>query len=203
MTASGAHFMMHHGPTQTASLIVAALWACFAGTQETPSHQAVNYLQAGIDEIKSGDFRGAEGQLQKAIRLDPRNPEAYNLLGFVSDQTDRTLQAIQYYEEALNLAPTFSAARNNLGSAYLRMGKTSLAVEQFEKTLRYRPDDLTANYDLGLICLQTGAPAKSVAHLEKAHSLAPNDSAVFFILARNYFAAGRKEDGLDRKSTRL
>lgn len=175
--------------------MVAILWTSIACAQNS-SQRAGVYLQAGIDNIKSGDLRAAEAQLQKAVQLAPKNPEAYNLLGFVDDQTARPQQAIRCYEEALNLAPNYSAARNNLGSAYLRMGKVSLAIEQFEKTLRSRPDDLTANYNLGLIYLQTGTPLKAVAHLEKAHSIAPRDAPVLFVLVRSYFAAGRKEDGL-------
>jgi len=168
-------------------LMVAVLWTSIAGAQNL-SHQPVDYLQAGINEIKSGDLRAAEEQLRKAVQLDPKNPEAYKLLGFVDDQTARPQQAIHYYEQALTLAPNYSAARNNLGSAYLRMGKVSLAIEQFEKTLQSHPDDLTANYNLGLIFLQTGDPVKAVTHLEKAHSISSHDPTVLFILARSYFA---------------
>ena len=48
------------------------------------SPQALDYLQAGINENKGRNFRSAEEQLRKAVQLDPRNPEAYNLLGFVA-----------------------------------------------------------------------------------------------------------------------
>jgi len=186
---------MHPGHGQSAVLMVASLWAC-SGFAQITAHEAADYLQAGINEIKRGDFRSAEDQLRKAAQMDPRNPQAYNLLGFVADQTGQPQQAIRYFEEALDLAPNFTAARNNLGSAYLRLGKVTLAVEQFEKTLRSHPDDVTAHYNLGLIFLQTGAPVKAVTHLEKALSVSPQDPAVFFLLARSYFAVGRKEDGL-------
>src|ERR1035438_1826044 len=115
---------MFPGPRQRAVLMVAILWTSVAGAQNAP-HRATDYLQAGINQLKGGDFRAAEVQLQKALQLDPKNPEVYNLLGFVDDQTGRPQQAIHNYEEALTLAPNYSAARNNLGSAYLRMGKAN------------------------------------------------------------------------------
>lgn len=176
-------------------LMAGILWISMAIAQNAP-HRAADYLPTGIEDIKKGDLRAAEVQLQKAVEFDPRNPEAYNLLGFVDDQIGRPQQAIHNYEQALTFAPDYSAARNNLGSAYLRMGKVSLAVEQFEKTLRSHPGDLTANYNLGLIDLQTGAPLKAVTRLEKAQSISPRDPAVLFVLVRAYFAAGRKGDAL-------
>jgi len=103
------------------------------------------FLDAGVSDLKRGDLHAAERELLEAANLDPGNPQTYNLLGFICDQTGRSDQSVRYYERALTLAPTFSAARNNLGNVYLREGKTSLAIEQFQQTLPLRPDDLTAN----------------------------------------------------------
>jgi len=155
------------------------------------------FLDAGVSDLKRGDPHAAERELLEAANLDPGNPQTYNLLGFICDQTGRSDQSVRYHERALTLAPTFSSARNNLGNLYLREGKTSLAIEQFQQTLRLRPDDLTANYNLGPIELQKGAPASALTYLEKARSVSPADPAVLFALARGYFSLDRSKEALN------
>jgi len=166
-----------------------------ARTFDDPA-RAAQYLKAGAQYLRSGNLSAAEKELRKAIALDSRNPEIYNLLGFICDQTHRPDQAIQNFQAALKLNPGFTPARNNLGSSYLRQQKPELALEEFRQTLVFRPDDVTANYNSGVIYLQQGQPSKATAYLEKAHSVSPDDPAVLFNLSRCYFGTNRNDDGV-------
>ncbi|PYU97326.1 MAG: hypothetical protein DMG26_21780, partial [Acidobacteria bacterium] len=141
------------GGTWKALALGALLGVCPALAQDAAAGAATS-LKAGEDYLRAGDLRAAEEQLLQSASLNSKNPQTYNLLGFICDQTGRSGLALQYYKKALQLSPSFTAARNNLGAAYFRQGKPSLAVDQFLQTLRCRPSDLTANYNLGLIYTQ-------------------------------------------------
>ena len=134
-------------------MLGAPLWVCPVPAQDAAA-RAASSLKAGENYLKGGDLRAAEKQLLEAVSLNSQNPQTYNLLGFVCDQTGRVEQAFHYYKTALKLNPSFTAARNNLGATHFRQGKIDPAVEEFLQTLRYRPSDLTANYNLGLISTQ-------------------------------------------------
>jgi tetratricopeptide (TPR) repeat protein len=180
----------------TGKLIIILLlaWGGPAAALEDAT-QAVEHLKAGVQYIRSGNLVAAEQELRKALSLDSHNPEIYNLLGFVCDQTDRPDQAVENYQAALKLNPDFTAACNNLGASYLRQGKRKLAQEEFRRTLARHPRDLTANYNLGLIYLEDNEYEKARACLETARSVAPDDPAVLFSLAKASFGGGRREEG--------
>lgn len=145
--------------------------------------------------LKAGNLKAAEEQLRQAVTHQSRDPEVYNLLGFVCDQTGRPEEARQHFLRALQLNPDFHRARNNLGAHYFRTGKLDLAEEQFRKSFESNSGDVTASHNLGLIYLSRGDAGQALRFLERAQALAPQDSGILFNLARCYFALQRSQDG--------
>src|SRR5207249_6025361 len=123
------------GRTWRALVLGAPLWVCPVLAQDTAA-RAASSLKVGENYLKSGDLRAAEKQLLQAVSLNSQNPQTYNLLGFVCDQTGRVEQAFQYYKTALKLDPSVTAARNNLGAADFRQGRIDHAVEECLRALR-------------------------------------------------------------------
>jgi tetratricopeptide (TPR) repeat protein len=177
-------------------LVIAALLCACPAWSQTSATRAEHFLKSGMADLKAGRFNAAEAELRSAAQLDGANPEIYNLLGFICDQTNRAKQAVQYYEKALAIDPDFTAARNDLGSVYLREGYFTLAVQQFKATIQFRPHDTTANYNLGLIYLDQGKYDQAARYFNIAHLASPTDPGVLLNLTRAYFAEGRKEDAL-------
>lgn len=180
---------------QVMLLLGVLLWSCRAWPQTHLNNSHVS-LSAAVADLKGGDLRAAEVELLKNAQVDSHNPELYNLLGFIYDQTNRTDRAIQEYQKALAIAPNFTAARNNLGSAYIRQGKFTLAISQFQTTVRSRPYDATANYNLGLIYLDQEAYSQAERHLNVLRTVSPKDPGVLLNLTRAYFGQGKQVDAL-------
>lgn len=180
---------------KTLLLLILLAQDCPCAARENPA-RAREHLNAGVKYLQKGKLRDAEQHLLKAAELNPREPQPYNLLGFICDQTGRPDEAVLYFRKALELDPKSSGAHNNLGSSYFRQGKIALAREQYEQTLLLYPNDPTANYNLGLIDLRSGEPAQALTYLEKARAISPGDQGVLLYLARSYFRVGRKDDGL-------
>jgi tetratricopeptide (TPR) repeat protein len=164
--------------------------------QDTSGGGGIASLDAAQEYLKRGDLGDAEKELSRFLDSNRQEPQAYNLLGFICDQTGRSSQALEYYKTALRLSPNFAPAHTNLGAFYFRQGKIDLARGEFLQTLRYRPDDLMANYNLGLIYIRLRSYAKAVDYLEGARRVAPDDPAVLLKLAQASFALGHRDEGL-------
>lgn len=82
---------------------------------------------AGAKAVKAEDYGGAIGLLSQAVSADPRNADAYNLLGYSHRKLGRLDAALGFYRKALSLAPEHRDANEYLGELYLKMGNLKAA----------------------------------------------------------------------------
>ncbi len=86
-----------------------------------------HYL-SGRQYFETADYQLAERHLTQALQLDPYNPNASNLLGFVYEALGRTEEAEKHYHAALRVDAYHEIAYFNLGKLYHSMGKTKDAL---------------------------------------------------------------------------
>lgn len=77
-------------------------------------HAALEYAKACINRR---DFDKAYQYLQKAISMEPRKPEPYNLLGAILELKKETVEALKMYRAAIAVEPTYKPASDNLARA--------------------------------------------------------------------------------------
>ena len=73
-----------------------------------------DYLALAKERITEGFFEIAGVYAQKAVFLNPKRPEALNLLGGIAEATGNRLEAHRYYSAALSLDPTYVPAQLNI-----------------------------------------------------------------------------------------
>ena len=73
-----------------------------------------DYIALAKERILEGYFDIAGVYAQKAVFLDPKRPEALNLLGGISEITGNRLEAYKYYRAALAHDPAYLPAQLNL-----------------------------------------------------------------------------------------
>jgi DNA-binding response OmpR family regulator len=81
---------------------------------------AVDYtslIELAKRHVADGSFGLARETVQKAIAVDPTQPEAYNLLGAVLEIHNERLEALKFYRAALDIDPTYKPAWTNLDRA--------------------------------------------------------------------------------------
>ncbi|NDZ14664.1 tetratricopeptide repeat protein [Variovorax sp. WS11] len=86
----------------------------------------------GQTAVKAEQWSEAVGHLDKAIRTDPKNADAWNLLGFAYRHMGQMDKSFQHYEKALELNPRHRDAHEYVGEAYLQVGQ----LEGAEKHLK-------------------------------------------------------------------
>lgn len=115
---------------------------------------------ADIQEL-TGQHELAISEFEKAIALDPRNPDAYSGIAnsYQSDGKAADLaKAEAYYRKAEALRPEDWNGYNNLGNFYDETGRTRDAIDQYNQALRLTPDNSAVLVDLGIAYLDSGDP---------------------------------------------
>jgi tetratricopeptide (TPR) repeat protein len=95
---------------------------------EAELHEALGEFY--LDNHSDGD---AQGELEKAVALDPSRTKALYLLGRLYVQDRENEKAVRYLQRALQLQPNLNEASGLLGTAYVRMGQFADAIPRLEK----------------------------------------------------------------------
>ncbi len=111
-----------------------ALAAGGGGAGSTPSTTAADpdFTRARA-MIQAKDYRGALALLQQVVAKDPRNAEAYNLMGYATRQSGDASGSLQYYNQALGIDPKHIGAHEYIGEAYLMLGRLPEAEQHLAR----------------------------------------------------------------------
>lgn len=110
----------------TTAFSFSALPAGAAGTSEPAAPRATTKpanpdfanAKAAIDRK---DYAGAIAALTRVTQAEPRNPEAFNLLGFATRKSGNPRGSLVHYQKALELDPKHLGAHEYMGEAYLML----------------------------------------------------------------------------------
>ena len=87
----------------------------------------------------------AEKALTQALRIDPKDPEAYNLLGLSHVQRKRPRDAMQAFNNALQVNPAYApVVLNQAIVAHQYFANKEVALERYKIFLETKPDEQTA-----------------------------------------------------------
>jgi tetratricopeptide (TPR) repeat protein len=151
-----------------------------------------NLIALALHHQQNGDARQAESVCQCILQTDPRNADAYQLLGVLACH-GRLSEAVGYFQKALYLRPEFIEAHNNLGNAYFLQGDTAQATAQYREALRLRPDYADAWSNLGNVFSQQGKLQDAAQCYEKALQHQPSSA----VACNNLALIFRRQDRLD------
>jgi len=87
----------------------------------------------------AGDDAGAEEQLRRAIRIDPKFASAHFNLARLLETEGRTRAALAEYKTTLRLAPGNAWAQYQIGGIYQRRGWDFFAVRRFGRAFALDP----------------------------------------------------------------
>lgn len=116
-----------------------------------PDRQTLELFAKAQGHHRAGQLGLAESHYLRLTKLDPRNGEAWHLLGVVAYQMGKVDKAISHYRRAVELRPRAAEMLNNLALALRAKGDLAGAAEQFAQALRVRPEYAAAAYNLGLL----------------------------------------------------
>jgi hypothetical protein len=132
---------------------------------------ALGLCQAARRSLQMGMLDEAIGYLQRAVGMDARSQEAYELLGIAYSQKGLFNEGIQAFQMAVNLNPTKAATRVNLGVALQRAGRLQEAARELTEALRLDPANEKARQALNIVNSQV--PRQPAAPQQTAYAVPP------------------------------
>lgn len=140
--------------------------------------------------------RAAEGvpYLERASRLNPRDPELHHLLGDVEEKLGNPLDAVREYQRAAKLDPT----EPNLfdwGTELLTHRALEPATEVFTKGNRQFPKSVRMLIALGVAWYARGSYEQATQSLVNASDLAPDNPTPYMFLGKMQSVEGTPSEG--------
>ncbi|UXM95967.1 tetratricopeptide repeat protein [Bartonella sp. HY329] len=118
-------------------------------TTTRPENWPLFYQRAiAYERLKLWDK--AELDFNKALELQPNQPQVLNYLGYSLVDRDMKLEeALKMIKKAAELRPQDGAIIDSLGWAYYKLGRFNDAVRELERAVKLRPEDSAINDHLG------------------------------------------------------
>ena len=101
-----------------------------AATPAVPADPAFAQAKAMVDQK---NYAGAIPLLQQVVQRNPRNADAYNLLGYSTRASGNPNGSLQYYQQALAVDPKHLGAHEYLGEAYLMLDRPADADQMLAR----------------------------------------------------------------------
>jgi Tfp pilus assembly protein PilF len=103
------------------SLMSVATQSLAADTSSVAAPAAPDRMVSARAAVKAKDWKKALAELNLAVKDDPKNADAHNLLGYTNrKQAQPNLaKAFEHYKIALQLDPQHKGAHEYIGEAYL------------------------------------------------------------------------------------
>lgn len=118
---------------------------------------ALILMEAGealIRYKKAQDLMTAQSYFEAAAKLEPKNPEVYNLLGDLYSELNNGTAAAQNYNKALELDKNQVKALLHKGQLYKRSTNFEGAKAEFENALKIDPKFAPAYRELGEVAFR-------------------------------------------------
>jgi tetratricopeptide (TPR) repeat protein len=126
----------------------------------------------------------AKKQYQRAIKLDPKYPEAINNLGTIYYAEKNYKRSIKYYKRALKCGNPSASIYANLGAAYFGRKDYKHATIYYEAALKLDPDVFEHHSTFGTLMQERTIEERAKFHLYLAKMYAQsgkNDRAIIYL----------------------
>ncbi len=140
------------------------------------------------------DYLRAAGEFREAIRLEPDNAYAWDMLAWALayQQPPQGQAAEAAGRESVRLQPNLAGAHFHLGRALRVQGRYEEAIAAYNHALELDPSLLAVHFGLGETYLAQGDYSRALAELRSAQ---PN-TLVEFQISAVLAAQGKREEGL-------
>jgi eukaryotic-like serine/threonine-protein kinase len=165
------------------------------------------YVSLGRLHSKLAQHDLALQEFQKALAINPRDPDALIGTADAYERMGRAGDAEATYKKAIALRPDYWDSYNSLGNFYDRQGRYAEAVAEYKKVIELTPDNATAYSNLGAEYTSFGDEASNKLAeeaLKKSIQIAPTYAA-YANLGGLYSGLGRYDEAaaMTRKALEL
>ena len=186
------------------SLAVLSLQACVTveesrfSKKASPEKAVENYTQLGLGYLQKGRPDWARDRLQRALEIDPNDPQANDAMGLVWQTEGELDLAEDSFKKALREDPKFTLARHHLGRLYARMKRYKEARDLLSEVAndRYYNNRVGAYNDMALNFFRMGNSQGAIEAYTQSLRLAPYNVDALVNISTLLFEAQRYDESL-------
>ena len=142
---------------------------------ESPADWRLYYVR-GISFERDKQWPKAEADFQKALKLNPDQPQVLNYLGYsLVDQGRKLDEALGMIKRAVLMRPDNGAILDSLGWAYYRLGRYQDSLLPMEQASLRMAVDATVTDHLGDVYWAVGRKREAEYQWRRALSYGPDD----------------------------
>ncbi len=147
----------------------------------------------------------AIAELERALVLEPRLPEAHFAIGFIKWSIGNPAAAKKQFREELAINPRHTASRFYLSEVLATDGKLEEADGILKKLAENAPGSYLTQFGLGRMAERNNDPQAAADHFRRAIEIEPSSPEAHYHLGRALRKLGRNEEagGEFRKSRDL
>ena len=177
---------------------LAALAAC-ASSAERTAEQAKKqklvetHVQLGSVYLQRNQIDLAKDNIENALRIDPDNSNANNIMALLQLRIKRYPEAERYFRRAVDVTPENPEAQNNYGVFLCDRGRLDEAEHWFKKAIAnpYYRTPAEANLNAGTCLMKKPAPEAAEKYFREALKINPYLPGALLELAKLSFDAGQ------------
>jgi predicted O-linked N-acetylglucosamine transferase (SPINDLY family) len=154
---------------------------------------------------QAGQLPAAERLYRQILEVDPRQPDAWHLLGVIAAQAGQPALARDYIGRAIAIQPDDPTFHSNLGSVYQSQGLPAEAEGSYRRAIALRADAVDAVARLTALLRDQGRRDEAVAVCRAALQAGPQNGELWLILAEPLYRDRKIEDAAEcyRQAARL
>jgi protein O-GlcNAc transferase len=131
-------------------------------------------VQQAWQYLRAGEVARAEAYCRHLLQANPKEADAWYLLGLACQRQAKPAEAAECYRQAIERDPHNADAYNNLGAALDGLGNLDEAARCFENAAHLRPDAPVVQYNLGVVLAGQRKLEEAIARYRRALELQPD-----------------------------
>jgi TolB-like protein/DNA-binding winged helix-turn-helix (wHTH) protein/Tfp pilus assembly protein PilF len=154
-----------------------------------PNLAAAHVQMGRIKQQVDHDWAGANASFQRAVALEPGNPENVGFAAWSAAILGHFDEALRLDRQAIDLDPLNADSWGRLAETEFFMGQLDQSAADSKKALEVNPDHWSSPDDLSRTYLLQGRPQDALPEIEHVHLVHRVQ-----LLALTYYALGRKKE---------
>jgi Flp pilus assembly protein TadD len=154
-------------------------------------------IRRGLAEQQAGRLASAKDIYEQALRIDPRHPDALNLLGVIALQGGEPEEAVRLIGRAVQAQPSNPGFHANLAQAYLAAQRLADAHRAFRRAAELDPRNPQFAVGAAVCLAEQGRAADAERDLRSVARKHPAYPLAWYNLGNVLRDAGRSQEAAD------
>lgn len=149
------------------------------------------HLQQAMEAHRNSDVPEARRHYERALELEPANPDALHMYGVLQAAAGRFEQAHESISRAIEILPGEAMFHNNLGNTLLNLERLDEAEQQFRQAIILDSDRFDAMNNVAVLLGRSGKLDDAERVFKRLLEVVPGFIHARENLAHLYLASGR------------